>query len=170
VSTPDGRPRDDAGRPRNDRPRDALGRPLPRGSTGVEPVSEDVVRPVGETLAEAQRLLDAGRPFAAHEVFEAAWKQTTDPSERALWRGLAQLMVGLTHHQRGNPVGARTLLARGAESLGDVRAEPANPVDVDAWRRWGERAADAVASGDPPGEPPGDPPGEPPRVASGEPS
>lgn len=161
MSTPDRRPRDDAGRPRNDRPRDALGRPLPPGSAGVEPVREDVVRSVPETLTEAQALVDAGRPFGAHEVFEAAWKQTTDPSERALWRGLAQLMVGLTHHQRGNLAGATALLTRGVESLGDVRADAAPPVDVDAWRRWGARAAHAVASGEAPGAPP--------RVAAAEP-
>ena len=50
---------------------------------------------------EAQRLLDAGLPFHAHEVLEAAWK-AAPPDERELWRGLAQLAVGLTHLQRGN--------------------------------------------------------------------
>lgn len=39
-----------------------------------------------ETLREAQRLLDAGMPFHAHEVFEDAWKSGPE-DERELWRG-----------------------------------------------------------------------------------
>jgi uncharacterized protein len=58
-------------------------------------------------------LLRAGRPFHAHEVFEASWK-TGPPAERELWQGLAQLAVGLTHAHRGNARGAVTLLRRGS--------------------------------------------------------
>lgn len=94
-----------------DRPRDAAGRPLPPGRIGVDPVP-DVPRSPAEALAEARRLVDAGRPFAAHEVLEAVWK-ASPPAERDLWRGLAQLAVGLTHLQRGNLVGAQRLLLRG---------------------------------------------------------
>ena len=65
---------------------------------------------------EAQRLLDAGRPFHAHEVLEGTWK-AAPPDERDLWQGLAQLCVGLTHALRGNPVGARRLLERGIGRL-----------------------------------------------------
>jgi uncharacterized protein len=57
-------------------------------------------------------LLRAGRPFHAHEVFEASWK-SGPPAERELWQGLAQLAVGLTHAHRGNARGAVTLLRRG---------------------------------------------------------
>lgn len=35
------RDRDEEGRPRQARPRDKLGRPLPYGAEGVEPVSEE---------------------------------------------------------------------------------------------------------------------------------
>ncbi|GFH38155.1 DUF309 domain-containing protein [Streptomyces pacificus] len=77
---------------------------------------EGVVRPPGETLTEAQRLLDVGMPFHAHEVLEDAWKSGPD-EERGLWRGLAQLAVGLTHAARGNAAGSAALLARGAESI-----------------------------------------------------
>ena len=62
--------------------------------------------------------LDAGRPFHSHEVLEDDWKTGPD-AERELWRGLAQLAVGLTHAARGNHAGARTLLDRGA---GHIRA------------------------------------------------
>jgi hypothetical protein len=74
------------------------------------------------TPAEAARLgeslLAQDRPFHAHEVFEAAWKSTTGP-ERELWRGLAQIAVGLTHARRGNARGAVALLRRGAAQVGD---------------------------------------------------
>jgi hypothetical protein len=111
----DTRDRDEEGRARQARPRDALGRPLPYGAEGVEPVSEDPLPPE-ETLAFARRLLDEGRPFAAHEVFEVRWK-TAPEEERDLWQGLAQLCVGLTHHLRGNAVGAQRLVERAAGRL-----------------------------------------------------
>jgi uncharacterized protein len=109
------RDRDEAGRARQARPRDALGRPLPYGAEGVEPVSEEPLPPL-ETIAEAWRLLDEGRPFSAHEVLEARWKDCPD-EERPLWQGLAQLCVGLTHAARGRPVGAQRLVERGALHL-----------------------------------------------------
>jgi uncharacterized protein len=108
-----GRDRDQAGRPRNARARDALGRPLPRGEAGEAPVPDDLSLAPGEALALAQRLLDSGRPFQAHEVLEASWK-AAPAAERDLWQGLAQVAVGLTHAQRGNARGAAALLRRGA--------------------------------------------------------
>ncbi|WP_053850862.1 DUF309 domain-containing protein [Streptomyces sp. NRRL B-24085] len=111
-----GRDRDGEGRARNARPRDGLGRPLPYGADGVARQPEGVVRTPPETVAEAQELLDAGRPFHAHEVFEDAWKSGPD-EERALWRGLAQLAVGLTHAARGNVTGGARLLRRGAGAV-----------------------------------------------------
>ncbi|MET9406481.1 DUF309 domain-containing protein [Streptomyces sp. NPDC002935] len=111
-----GRDRDTEGRARNARPRDGLGRPLPYGADGVERQPEGVVRGPEETVAEAQALLDAGRPFHAHEVFEDAWKSGPQ-DERGLWRGLAQLAVGLTHAARGNATGGARLLRRGAGAI-----------------------------------------------------
>jgi hypothetical protein len=109
------RDRDHQGRAQQARPRDALGRPLPYGSVGVEPISEEPLPPE-ETLAYAHRLLDEGRPFAAHEALEVRWKSCPD-EERALWQGLAQLCVGLTHQARGNAVGAARLVERAAGRL-----------------------------------------------------
>lgn len=111
----DDRDRDDSGRPRQARPRDALGRPLPYGSVGVEPVSEEPLPPL-QTLAVARSLVEGGRPFAAHEVLEARWK-AGPVEERDLWQGLAQICVGLTHAARGNSVGARRLFERGVARL-----------------------------------------------------
>jgi predicted metal-dependent hydrolase len=88
---------------------------LPYGAKGVEPVSEDPLPPL-ETIAEARRLLDEGRPFSAHEVLEARWKAAPG-AERDLWQGLAQICVGLTHLARGNEVGGRRLLQRGSDRV-----------------------------------------------------
>jgi hypothetical protein len=126
------RDRDEEGRARQSRPRDALGRPLPYGAEGVEPVSEEPLPP-GETIAFARRLLDEGRPFAAHEVFEVRWK-SCPPEERELWQGLAQLCVGLTHALRGNRVGSQRLVERAARRLSRY-AEGGGPtygLDLDA--------------------------------------
>jgi hypothetical protein len=122
------------------------------GAEGVVPVDDARARTPEEACREAGALLAEGRPFGAHEVLEAMWKRADDPGERALWRGLAQLMVGLTHHQRGNRVGAATLLARGAESL-PTGTHPTG-IDATAWAAWGTRAAEAVRGG---GEPPAPP-------------
>jgi uncharacterized protein len=119
------RDRDPAGRPRNARPRDGLGRPLDRSvpEAGPARVPDDLVITGRDAAALADQLLRAGRPFHAHEVLEAAWK-SAPPRERDLWQGLAQIAVGLTHARRGNARGAVTLLRRGAQR---VRAHQAQP-------------------------------------------
>lgn len=111
------RDRDAAGRARNARPRDELGRPLPRSAAHEVPrVADDLVVSPAEAAELGGRLLAEGRPFHAHEVFEAAWKSVPGP-ERELWRGLAQVAVGLTHARRGNARGAAALLSRGADRV-----------------------------------------------------
>ena len=120
----DDRDRNEEGRAQQARPRDALGRPLPYDATGVEPISE-VPLPPQETLSYARSLLGEGRPFAAHEALEVRWKSCPD-EERELWQGLAQLCVGLTHHARGNALGASRLVERAAGHL-QAYAQTAGP-------------------------------------------
>jgi len=140
----DGRDRDAEGRARNARPRDASGRPLPRGVPGVERPEEDEPLPPDEAFARAQEFLDHDRPFDAHDVLEAAWK-AAPADERLLWKGLAQLAVGLTHEQRGNPRGASSLLRRGAETIAEAPdAAARHGVDLAALADW---AAAREASG-----------------------
>ena len=111
------RDRDTTGRARNARPRDELGRPLPRSAAQDVPgIPDDLVISPAEAAELGGRLLAEGRPFHAHEVFEAAWKSVPGP-ERELWRGLAQIAVGLTHARRGNARGATALLRRGASHV-----------------------------------------------------
>jgi uncharacterized protein len=123
------RDRDHTGRPRNARPRDALGRPLARDAPGEDRVPDDLLLPPAAALALAQRLLDSGRPFHAHEVLEASWK-SAPPAERELWRGLAQVAVGLTHAQRGNARGAAALLRRGGQAIGGYAAAAPHGIDA----------------------------------------
>jgi predicted metal-dependent hydrolase len=98
-----------------------------------------------ESLVEAQRLLDLGRPFHAHEVLEGTWKAAPH-DERDLWQGLAQLAVGLTHLARGNRTGAVTLLRRGAARIASYDDQPYD-IDVPALVSFARGTADALAAG-----------------------
>lgn len=138
------RDRDPAGRPRNARPRDALGRPLPYGSTGVTRADDEPAGTPSEALERAQQLLGDGRPFEAHEVLEDAWK-AAPAAERELWRGLAQLAVGLTHAARGNQAGAAALIARGAANLAPYREQPPHDIDVPGLLDWAAGADPTAA-------------------------
>ena len=127
------RDRDPGGRPRNARARDSLGRPLDRAGTGVgagagagagdaggglgeDRIPDDLLLAGPDAARLADELLRAGRPFHAHEVLEASWKNGP-AGERDLWQGLAQVAVGLTHAQRGNARGAVALLSRGVQRV-----------------------------------------------------
>jgi uncharacterized protein len=144
------RDRDAAGRAHNSRPRDGLGRPLAHGARGEPTMPEHLEVDPQEGVRLAQELLDEGRPFHAHEVFEALWKSTDEPRRRELWQGLAQLAVGLTHEARGNTTGAASLVQRGRDRVAGVGSDPL--VDVPGVVAW----ADGWLAGRR---------GEPPRVA-----
>jgi uncharacterized protein len=98
---------------------------------------------VDDAIALAQKYLDDGRPFHAHEVLEALWK-TQPGTERDLWQGLAQIAVGSTHALRGNVVGATTLLRRGARRVAGYSGET-HGVDIVGVVAWAETLADDPA-------------------------
>jgi hypothetical protein len=138
-----GRDRDAAGRPRNARPRDELGRPLGRDATdGPVPPDEPALAP-DAALDLAQQLIDSGRAFRAHEVLEASWK-AAPPGERELWQGLAQVAVGLTHAQRGNARGAVALLRRGGQRVARYAGSPPHGIEAAAVARSAARLADQI--------------------------
>lgn len=149
------RDRDAAGRARSARPRDELGRPLPRDAPGVEGVPDEPALPAAASLVEAQRLLDAGRAFHAHEVLEGTWKASAQ-DERELWRGLAQLAVGVTHAQRGNAVGAARLLRRAADRVEGYAADPPYRVDAAGLVVWARTLAARIDGDGPAAITPGD--------------
>jgi predicted metal-dependent hydrolase len=103
-------------------------------------VPDDLVLPPVQALREAQRLLDEGRPFHAHEVLEATWKAAPD-AERDLWQGLAQLAVGLTHALRGNNAGGATLLRRGAGRISGFADQPPYGIDERGLLDWARALA-----------------------------
>jgi predicted metal-dependent hydrolase len=108
----------------------------------VTPVPEEALPPE-ETVLEAERLMAQGRPFAAHEVFEARWKAAPE-DERDLWQGLAQLCVGITHARRGNLVGARRLVERGQGRLRTYTASGGSTYGADVGL-WHQRAEEALS-------------------------
>jgi hypothetical protein len=145
------RDRDATGRARNARPRDPLGRPLPRDPAAPPPAPDPPPLAPDAALTDAQRLLDAGRPFEAHEVLEAVWKgPDVATAERDLWRGLAQLAVGLTHLRRGNRKGAHALLNRAAGNLAAYSGTLPHSIAVDALHAWARSAATAESPSPPP--------------------
>ncbi len=137
----DARDRDPQGRPKNARPRDGLGRPLDHDAAGEPVMPDNLDLTPAQAVLTAQRLIDAGRPFHAHEVLEAMWK-AAPADQRAAWKGLAQIAVGLTHARRGNSRGAVALLRRGAEAVGLPTGDM--PPDLDLAGTG--RAASALAS------------------------
>jgi hypothetical protein len=144
------RDRDPAGRPRNARARDALGRPLPRDATDAADelrIPDDLSLAPADAVRLADELLRTGRPFHAHEVLEASWK-AGPAAERDLWQGLAQIAVGLTHAHRGNARGAVTLLRRGAQRIQKYQAQAPGDVHgiaIAGFARSAEQLADDIA-------------------------
>ncbi|MDT5331750.1 MAG: uncharacterized protein QOF31_3047 [Mycobacterium sp.] len=139
------RDRDESGRPRSTRPRDALGRPLPHGSNGVSRIPNEHKLSPAETVAYAQDLLDRGLAFNAHEVLEAAWKNGPD-DEKTLWQALAQLMVGITHVQRGNVKGAVTVLRRASAGLAQNPNPAPHAIDVAGLVHYADVLIDDLAA------------------------
>lgn len=97
----------------------------------------------GEALTLAQQLIDDGRPFHAHEVFEAQWK-SGPADQRPVWQGLAQVAVGLTHARRGNAKGAVSLLRRGANAISDYHGPPVADLDPKSVAQAAKDLADRI--------------------------
>ena len=106
-----------------------LAAPSTKAVQAIPRIPDDLQLSPAETLVYAQDLLDRGLAFNAHEVLEAAWKNGP-AEERALWQGLAQLMVGITHVQRGNVKGAITVLRRAAAGLAEEATAAPHAVDA----------------------------------------
>jgi predicted metal-dependent hydrolase len=62
------------------------------------------------------KLFNSHAYFEAHEVLEDVWRAAPAPEKKFL-QGLIQVAVALHHHNKGNLVGARSLLARASNNL-----------------------------------------------------
>lgn len=60
--------------------------------------------------------------FDAHEALEDVWREAREPEKRFL-QGLIQAAVAFHHYKNGNIVGARSLLERSIEKLGEYPAD-----------------------------------------------
>ena len=95
---------------------------------------------VSATFQRGITLFNQGRFFDAHEVLEELWRPARGRRRRFL-QALIQVAVALHHHARGNLIGARSLLARGGNTLEDYPAAYAGldlrglRKSVAAWRR-----------------------------------
>ena len=100
------------------------------------------------TFRRGITLFNQGHFFDAHEVLEDVWRPARGRRRRFL-QALIQIAVGLHHHSRGNLIGARSLLARGGNTLVQYPATYAGvklgPLlrSITAWR-------EALAEGEPP--------------------
>lgn len=84
-------------------------------------------------------LFNRGRFFDAHEAWEEVWRSSGGRRRRFL-QALIQVAVAFHHHSRGNRVGARSLLARGGNTLAQyppvyagVKVAPLRG-ELEAWR------------------------------------
>lgn len=77
-------------------------------------------------LGRYRRLLEADRPYAAHEALEAAWRSPTGLlSGDEVARALIQWAAAYVHRSRGHPEGARILRTRAQARLASVVADTA---------------------------------------------
>ena len=84
-------------------------RPLARDDAGL-----------GNALADAAALFDAGLYFEVHELLEPHWLAATGAARETL-QGLIQIAVGYQHLANGNGRGARALLEEGAARIAEPR-------------------------------------------------
>lgn len=79
-------------------------------------------------------------------MLEDSWK-AAPAGERELWRGLAQLAVGITHARRGNGRGAVTLLRRGATAVAGYAGDCPHEVDAAGLAEAARGIAGLIESG-----------------------
>jgi predicted metal-dependent hydrolase len=103
-------------------------------------------------------LYAAGRYWDAHEALERIWRRSTAPDMMVL-HGLIQWVVAMEHVRRGNPRGARRLLAKSWAKLEPAPAD-ALGLDLGPLRAAQPRVAAAIARWEAGGPAPAGPPPE----------
>jgi predicted metal-dependent hydrolase len=106
---------------RPERPRDEFGRPLPWGSASRLALLDYDGLSIEKNHELALDYFNDQQFFSAHEAWEGAWRKAIGTGDEEFFNGLAKLGAGMTHIQRGNSHGARTLIEKAIE-----RIEPAS--------------------------------------------
>lgn len=145
-----------AARPRKaDLPRDPLGRLRPAGAPDALAHLKGLRRdppPATQAWRRAVSLQAEQRCYEAYEHVVVVWRDPAVPQpDKPLWRALAQVAAGCCHVQRGNPGGARKILARAAAGLAAYPPRRAD-VDVAATRQGLDRLRRDLDAGRDPGE------------------
>ncbi len=99
-----------------------------------------------EALTRGAALFAAGEHFAAHEVWEARWRESADTDERQLLQGLIQ--VAAAYYKllvQRKPASAARLLARGLARL-DACPAAVGGLDLAAFRDAARASQAAVAA------------------------
>ncbi|HVN88854.1 MAG TPA: DUF309 domain-containing protein [Candidatus Binataceae bacterium] len=92
-------------------------------------------------------LFNAGRYFESHEVLEKVWLQA-EGEEKTVLQGLIQAAAALLHLERGNLVGARSLMRKSRVNLvSDSRLSIG--LSLVGFSRALEMCISAVENGDP---------------------
>ena len=104
-----------------------------------------------EAFLEGIRLFNSKRFFDCHEALEALWLKSAG-EEKVLLHGLIQIAAAFHHHQRGNPVGSRSLLEKGWKKLAGFGARRRG-IDLNTlrsqledWRGYMARQAEAAGT------------------------
>ncbi|MFD1811919.1 DUF309 domain-containing protein [Rhodococcus gannanensis] len=107
---------------------------------------------LGETVTEAQRLLDHDAPEQAATLLAATASSAPD-REVEVWQGLTLLAEGLALVSRRDDAAA-VALRRGAELLDAHTTAPPHALDVPGLVDWAEHLVTALGDGTFPASPP----------------
>jgi len=99
-------------------------------------------------FARGIALFDQGEWYAAHDVLEDLWHETSDPERRVL-QGLIQIAVAQVHLQRGNARGATILFGEGLGRLSH-RSNPDLGLDLPRLRECVGQRLQALQNGEDP--------------------
>lgn len=98
-------------------------------------------------FSEGVEFFNAGRFFDAHEAWEDAWRESSEPERRWL-QGMVQSAVALHHYSTGNRTGALSVLERAIRNLDDGPAM-LRGVDVRLFRQDLMRVRAEIAAENP---------------------
>jgi predicted metal-dependent hydrolase len=99
-------------------------------------------------FARGVALFDQGDWYAAHDVLEDLWHETSDPERRVL-QGLIQIAVAQVHLQRSNVRGATILFGEGLGRISG-RSDPDLGLDLPRLRERVSLRLQALQNGDDP--------------------